>query len=178
MNKPDLVNLKQRAELAGERSRRNDRAYEEEHAAGAALLALVIEAVRPALAAICVRVKIDAPAIGEIRYAPISGVHIAGERPSASTIADAVYLMADGGLMLLHHRAEDLAATAPLGRGWRGEVETITPETFEACFDVEAVVGHLSHLLDAQLAGKLERRTAEAEKTASKFRAICRLLEG
>lgn len=170
MNETDLTNLRRRSELAGENKARNAAAQGEEFEAEAELLRRVLDAVRPALPALCRRVKQSETKTTGVIYLGTAGVMIAGLEPKAGASTESVWLMADGSLLLLSSVAFD--------GGWKSTTEDVDVDTVATMFVVEAIVGHLSHLVDAQLAGKLDRRTAEAEKHASKLRAICRLLEG
>jgi len=174
MSPKDLENLAARSRLAGENKTRSDAARVAVPEAEAELMRRVFDAVAPALDALSNVVRVEQHGGPGTWKDAGRGCLIAGTAPSPRAPGEAVYLMPGGegwDLLLVQHEPDGAG-------GWRSTTETIAPLDLLAMFDGEAIIGHLSHLVDGELSGKRERRTADLERRARKLRAICDLLAG
>jgi len=145
-------------------------AWEKALKAKAEFLLAIIDAIRPALPAICSRVvlKKDAPdgRRGD-QAATWTGVCVAGGLGDAR----ALYLNSEGVLVEVDYIWGG-------GWEWEGKWCPLTVAHTVTEYEVEPIIDRLAQLLVAQARGSAPHRTAQLTAIAAKFEALTILLRG
>ncbi len=184
------------AELAsqvGEQHTVMTSAFEEERAAEAALLAQIVDAVRPALKALSNRLKAServwwptsVETASEKTYHPERGVLIDGEGPERDFPRANDGAIVGRDLVLLDDASFAVLTWSGNWTRWQGrsseESSTLTRITTREVVDewnVEEIALVLADWLEAQRDGKAVKTTAAAKARTEKLRGVSTLLGG
>jgi len=169
MNHPDIENLARRAALAAERAADQEAAFADMDVAESDLLRRVLEAVTPAVRAIGTRQREARDDAGDVRLTAERIVWLAGVKPGPATDGHGAFLFADGSVRLGVYTSTRTT--------WSTTWLTTSVEEVARQYAVQPIIGLLSELIDADLAGNRDRRIQQAAATARQLRAICMLLE-
>lgn len=171
-----------------------EEAFDEESAAEGALLAAVIEKVRPALPALACRMEqsyavtafgdVDKQREEEEPFQDLGGLLLCGDGDAVrdnptdqrgNFRGAGLYLMADGALVTLIYRGT-WSRWQGSGWGWVATKTELTPQAAAALFDLDGCVDAIEKALRSQLAGRKDRNTKAAADRATKLRALAELI--
>ncbi len=143
------------------------------------MVAALVDSVRPALPFICAPIP-NSLERGSKSFSRVRGVDIASGRIGRTTLGFHVYLAEDGSFFFVSGLCEQ--SNIPEGEVFSVEITPASLRDFVASFDardfpllMDYVASALDRAMDAQLLGKLEKRTEEFREMAADLRALARL---
>lgn len=167
-------------------------AIEDERAAEKQLLEKLVDAVRPALKAICNRIKASertwwptsVETATEKKYHPERGLFLDGTGPERDFPRANDGLVSGRDLLLLDDASFAVLDWTGTWSRWQGrtseETSTLTRLTLADVvdeWDVDEIAATLSERLEAQLAGRAGKTTASARERAERLRAVAALVK-
>jgi len=176
----DLNGLAAKAAKVADMNARNRASAKELREAQSAVLASIVESVKPALPFLTGPIPVARTKTGTRYERTVRGLRVFGD-PIGQTSFSYQYLLTDDGSLVC---VDELSEQDELADDEHAETE-VTPATLDELIDhvevrefgvlVTQFVGAIDRALDAQLRGKLDKRTAEMQETAADLRAIARL---
>jgi hypothetical protein len=155
------------------------------------LLDAVIDAIRPALRAICSQVALAGTFSAEgttTEPASWRAVHLAGDGPRLTDRrmspdglrghwgGDRLVLRADGQLLILCHQGPWTSVPGEVSR-WTAEATSTDAQTAAARWNLDTILGSLSDAVMAHANGAAPERTAQLRESAERIRALVVLVQ-
>jgi hypothetical protein len=168
MTPSKLKQLRSTAAAVGAQTTALDIAGTDAAMAKGELLDAVIDAIRPALRAICSRVVTGNTVRAGIcmaDWASWRGVWISGKDKTG------LYLTANGDFVVLRYK--DMQVTC----GWAAEEINIDATQAAADYGLPSILESLDDALDSQATGAAPTRAASLRNTAERLRALCKLVQ-
>jgi len=175
----DLDGMARKAGKVADVNEHNAAAAREVFDARCEVVKALIDSVRPALPFICAQIP-NSLERGSKGFSRVRGISIASGTIGRTTLGFQVYLAEDASFLFVSGLREQ--SEIPAGEVVSVEITTASLRDFVASFDardfplvMDYVATALDRAMDAQLLGKLEKRTEEFKEMAADLRALARL---
>jgi hypothetical protein len=176
----DFDGLAQKAAKVADVNARNAAASREYFDARCDVVQALVDTVRPSLPFICAQIPNELSGDGGTGFSRVRGICIASGKIGRTTLGFDVYLREDASFLYVNGICE--RDRIPEGRVSQVQIDPVTLRDVVALFDgrdfslfMEYATSSLDRAMDAQLHGKLEKRTVEFHEMAADLRALARL---